>query len=279
LAEGNNPNSFRAMLPALSRPLTAVAILAFSLALPESEAQVTLTGTGYQQNFDLLGSGLPQGWSVWTSSTDSTLGLASTFNSAPTNWNAGDGSGPFRNSSGASITWGSSSSAQSSNSNRALAWRPIDAASRSGSISFAVTNTLNLTNFALQLTVFQANETSNTTNSYALEYRVGETGAFSQVGTSFTTSVSSLTNFLTTTYNISGTTLGSISNQSDSVFFRLRGLTGSTSGADTIAIDNFSLTYSAIPEPSTYGLILGAGALGLVFYRRHRKKTALSVGG
>ncbi|MFZ1313976.1 MAG: hypothetical protein WAR38_14010, partial [Chitinophagaceae bacterium] len=46
------------------------------------DAQITLSGTNYSQNFDGVGSGLPSGFRVSSSATAATLGTAATFNSA-----------------------------------------------------------------------------------------------------------------------------------------------------------------------------------------------------
>src|SRR6185369_14571685 len=67
--------------------------LLFASTLP---AQVTLTGTGYAQDFNALGSGgLPAGWSVATGATASSLGTAQTFTTGAVSWATATGN--FRN--------------------------------------------------------------------------------------------------------------------------------------------------------------------------------------
>ncbi|HIV04039.1 MAG TPA: PEP-CTERM sorting domain-containing protein, partial [Candidatus Spyradosoma merdigallinarum] len=42
-------------------------------------------------------------------------------------------------------------------------------------------------------------------------------------------------------------------------------------GGVAVSIDNVQVSYSAIPEPSAFGLLAGLGALALVASRRRRK--------
>lgn len=242
----------------------ATALLVTSLA----SGQITLTGTSYTENFDAISGGLPAGWSVTTTASLSTLGAAASLTTASTNWNSAVPGGPFRNIASSNIAYGSLAAVQTADTNRALGWRPLDAATRDGAVTLNIGNTANLTDFSLGLTVFQSNDTSSSQNSYALEYRVGNSGNFTQLGSSFVTNTTGLTDYLSVSYSVTGASLAPIADQNDNVFIRLRGLGGASSSADTIGIDNFSLSYAAIPEPSTYGALFGLLSLGIVVWRR-----------
>ena len=61
-----------------------------------TSAQVTLTGTSYSENFDGVGTALPNGWTVRTAGTTSFLGTSQTFLTAPAAWNSTVGA--FKNS-------------------------------------------------------------------------------------------------------------------------------------------------------------------------------------
>ena len=54
------------------------------------------------------------------------------------------------------------------------------------------------------------------------------------------------------------------------VIFNAREAGGSNGGV-AVSIDNVQVSYSAIPEPSAFGLLAGLGALALVASRRRRK--------
>jgi len=61
-----------------------------------------------------------------------------------------------------------------------------------------------------------------------------------------------------------------LSGLTGTVNFELDG-TGASSSGGTYRIDNFQLTGSVVPEPSTYAAIAGALVLGLAVLRRRRK--------
>ena len=46
---------------------------------------------------------------------------------------------------------------------------------------------------------------------------------------------------------------------------------GGTNGGVAVSIVNVQVSYSAIPEPSAFGLLAGLGAMALVASRRRRK--------
>jgi PEP-CTERM motif len=246
----------------ISAPTAACACV---LALrPASCGQVTLSGTSYSQDFNTVGSSLPPGWTVSTNATLSTLGTDAIFAIAATSWASPTAGTAFRNISSSDIAYNSSAAVQLS---AAARWF------RDGAVTLALADTLNLTNFSLGLAVFQSNDVAPSggeVQTYQLEYRVGSSGDFTAIGSPFVTNFSGLSNFLSITYSISGSALDLIANQSGPVYVRLRGgLSTSASGnLDTIGLDNFSLSYTAIPEPATYAALFGVLALGSATWRR-----------
>ena len=253
-------------------------VFATLVAAASTTAQIVLTGSAYNENFNNLASGLPPGWSVHTSTTASTLGNVGSFTSAATTWAAGTALTDFRNVASDNIAFGSTSGTQASDVNRALGWRPLAAATdaRSGAVMLTVANTTGFQDFTLSLRVFTGNDSATSSQTYLLEYRIGETGSFTTLAT-YLTPTTGATSFNTQTLTAGPVTLASLNDQSNQVYFRLRGTATSGTSLDSIALDDFSLTYSAaaVPEPATCAAIVGALALlgAGVARRRTRVRT------
>ncbi len=238
------------------------------LIVSQSRGQITLSLPGYEQRFDALSSGLPLGWAVYSGASVSSLGIETTFTSSPTTWS--NTSTVFRNIAsfdGSSPT--DNTAAQSANLDRALGWRPNNASTRNGAVTFHIANTVGLRDFGVSVTLFTGNNVGDTNQSYSFEYRLGDIGDFVAIGT-YTTSAP----FDPVELSASPFTLSVLDDQSNAVYFRIRGTTPSgTTSLDTLGIDNFSLTYSAVPEPSTYAALFGGLSLvGAILYRRRRKQ-------
>src|SRR5690606_20391685 len=103
-----------------------------------------------------------------------------------TSWSATrDSGGVFRNTSSSNISSTSLAGPQGENTNRALGWRPSQAAERDGAITVEFANTLGFVDFSVSLTVFTFNDVT-AVSTYDFEYRVGESGAFQKLD-SYTT--------------------------------------------------------------------------------------------
>jgi hypothetical protein len=192
------------------------------------------------------------------------------FVATAVSWSAANSSGLFRNTSADNIAPDSIASAQSANADRALGWRPSLAAERKGAITVAFANTSGFENFSVSMDVFTFNDVTAVA-TYAFEYRVGGSGSFTQLGSTYTTGEP----FSAVTLSFSGTALDTMADQSQPVYFRLRGTTATGTGSlDGIAIDNFTLGYSLIaspmPEPSAASALAALGALLSCLARRRR---------
>jgi hypothetical protein len=240
--------------------------------------QITLIGTSYIQNFNSLGAGLPAGWSVNVTTTASTLGASGSFTTAATSWASTTSVTDFRNVASDDIAFGSSSTTQGNDTNRALGWRPLAAGTdaRTGSLMLTLSNTSGFSNFSLSVKVFTGNDGFNGSQIYSLEYRVGSSGSFTPIAT-YSTPITGASTFNEQVLTANSVTLSALNNQSSNVYFRLRGTTTTGTSLDTVVIDDFSLSYSAIPESSTYAAIIGIITLGCACWRRYQRKNPLST--
>jgi hypothetical protein len=235
-----------------------------------AHAQVSIV-TSYTQNFDSLGTALPSGWGVWTSSTSTGNGSAYAWTTTQIANNASvTGTNTFRNLPGASQTW---TSGLTAGSDRALGWRASTIPTRTGSITFTLSDTSGWNFSAMSFQLFTPNNTG-AIGTYQLQYQIGTSGTFSQLG-SFTYSNDTAANpLVVASISLTSGELASINNKSSQVTLRFVNTDTSTSAYRTLAIDNFSYSATAIPEPATYAAILGAVALAGATWRRRRQRKA-----
>jgi hypothetical protein len=258
-------------LPASARCL-ALTLLTCALTNPGQSA-VSVTAH-YLENFDALGTALPDGWGVWTNSTATGNGTAFTWSTAAIANNASASATTyFRNLPGASQAW---SSGLSTGSDRALGWRAGDTPSRDGSITFTWANTSGWAFTDLSFDLFTPNA-SGTAATFNLEYQLGAAGTFTAfAGKSYTTVPVPLTSpsaLTVTSIVLTTAELAPLNDQTGPITLRLNNSATSGSTFQTFALDNFSYAAtSTIPEPATYPLIGGIGALALAFIRRHRPR-------
>lgn len=256
-----------------SRCLFALPLLVLAVAGPQSSAQIAIA-TSYTQNFDSLGTALPSGWGVWTSSTATGNGTAFTWSPAQVANNASFlVGGAFRNLPGASQTW---SAGLTTGTDRALGWRGDSAAARDGSLTFTL-NDSNEYNFDQRTFNAFTPNSSGSTATFDFQYQIGTTGTFNQFSPSIsdtTVSTAGSPPLTVTTISLTALELAVLNNQSSQITFRFNNT--ATSGVDwnTLAVDNFSYSATAVPEPSTYAAIFGAAALSAAAWRRRRQRAA-----
>lgn len=236
-------------------------------------AALVLTGTSYTENFDGIGVGLPSGWAVYSDASSTSLGTTETFNTTISTWTqTGEiASGGFWNVASADgLSSSSDSTAQNGSADRAIGFRQVSAGNLDpgAAVVLNIQNTSGLGNFVLSLDI-QLLANNGRSTDLALDYRIGDTGSFTTL-----TTYTDPNTFASATVSLDSTDLGAWNNQSSDIWFRITAVDASTgSGSrDTFGIDDFSLTYSAIPEPRLWGAISGAGLLafcGFQLWRRH----------
>jgi hypothetical protein len=233
------------------------------------EAQLTLTGTNYTQNFNTISNGLPPGWSVRTNATATSLGLPATFPTVAKSW--ADTTGEFgscaalTNNLGVPATGAESSATQSVFTNRVLAVRQTQSFGDPGAaFVFQITNTLGFSNltFSLDFSLLKSNGYSTT---WTIAYAVSNTPAsFIPLGT-----YSDPGNIGTTNRSF---TLGTdANNQTNNLWIRIIALSASSgSGSrDTFGIDNFSLSWTtsglAAVTPAITAIVVNGGTVQIDF--------------
>ena len=259
----------------LIRPTYCFTLALITLTLAsDGRADVAVT-SNYTENFNNLGTKLPDGWGVWTDSTTTGNGTPFTWSTANVaNDAAASTTSYFRNLPGASQSW---SASLSSGSDRALGWRAGNTASRDGSITLTWTNTAGWTFSNLSFDLFTSNDTGATA-TFNLEYQIGAAGTFSQLaGTSYITLVNPTAPALLsiTHFSLTASDLNPLNDQSGLVTLRLNNIATTGSSWETVSLDNFNYTATAtnIPEPSSYAALGGASVLALALCRRLRRNS------
>lgn len=210
-----------------------------------ANAQLTLTGTNYFQNFNGLDSGLPIGWMVYTNAHATNVGTAAGFVMDHTSW--ATATGQFLNSAATSngetnLLGTESSTSQNNYTNRAPAVRQTAAFGDPGAaFVLNITNTSGLANFQLSLDFLMLSVQAHS-NIWTVDYAVGNTPTnFTFLATYGDPGVFGATH---TNINL-GTALD---NRSSNVWIRVVALNasmGNSGSRDTFGIDNFSLSWTA----------------------------------
>ncbi len=229
-------------------------------------AAVFLMGGSYSESFDGIGDGLPDGWSVRTGATADSLGTPANLVTEATSW--GDSGGAFKNVASADeLTSGASTASQAASTDRALGLRQGGSFGDPGAaFVFEIPNTTGLSDFTLSFNLQMLSVQTRST-TWTFDYRIGDTGDFVVLGSYDDPGV-----FGSTPITFTGDQLGAWNDQSSTIWFRIVALTDSvgTGSRDTIGIDDFALTFTAVPEPSGAGLALISGALFLLHTARRK---------
>ncbi|HUA39395.1 MAG TPA: hypothetical protein VMA35_13465 [Candidatus Sulfopaludibacter sp.] len=234
------------------------------------QAQLTLTGTNYTQDFNAISNGIPLGWSIRINSTTNSLGtITNNYSAGPKTW--GSTAGEFGNCAsvvsdvGTNFIGNESPQIQSNCLNRALAIRQTGSFGDPGAaFTLQITNTIGLSNLTLSLNLCTLH-TNGYTTVWTIQYAAGNSP------TNFTTlgNYTNATNFGVTvqTYNLGPDANGSSSN----VWIRIVALSAATGSGSraTFGIDNFSLSWTTngVPAaaPHITGIILTNGNVQIDF--------------
>ena len=235
-------------------PLLAVAELL--IARPAFSQPIVLSGTSYNQNFDTVASGLPQGWNTYSTASSTALGNLSVYHPVPTNW--ANTSALFwnmaslTNSDGSAVPTNSTTAQQSNVLNRVVGVRQTGTANTGGDPGAAFAVELNDTTIGSSFNVsfdwlMLNDQTRNTT--WELDYGLGSSPTlFTKVG-QWTNGglLPAQTNlsYMGVT-NLAFSFGSALDNQNQPVWIRVSALSATTGSGSrcTFARDNFNLSWS-----------------------------------
>lgn len=205
---------------------------------------IALTTSPVVLNFDGIGSGLPQGVTVFTGATSTSFGTAATLTTALGSWS--NVSAAFKNfASATGLTSSSAQTAQDASTNRALGIRQTGSVGDPGaSFVFQLNNTTGKTNLGMTFLLQSLDNTVGRTVTWTVDYATGDTP------TSFTTVTTSPATLTTSpTWGSTAVTVSfgsALNNISSKVWIRISTLSASTGSGSrpSTAIDDVNFTFN-----------------------------------
>ena len=215
---------------------------------PPAGTGLPLTTSPYNQNFDAISAGLPQGFYAKVGATTSSIGTGdmTPFGGwAPTAWSqTSAGAKNFASATGLTAT--SDATAQGASTNRIFGIRQTSSTGYDPGSAFVILldNTTGKSNFQVSFQLQSLDITSGRITPWVVDYGIGDVpSTFSTVTTNPAT--------LTTSPTFGSTTVtcslpAAVNNQSQKVWIRIVTLTASgTSGSRaSSAIDDFQLSWN-----------------------------------
>lgn len=210
------------------------------------QAQVTLSGTSYTENFDGIGTGYPTGWTVKLHATATSLGTDTVLNTAKTKW-TNYIKGVFNYASIDGLTPpDTTQTSQDASTDRALGVRQVGAMGDPGAaFTLQIANTTDMNTFNLAFKLQSLDASSPRTTIWKVQYATGATPtAFTDLTTTPTALTTGGSTWASTNVSISFGAL--LDNQAGPVWIRIVALTASTGSGNrpTTAIDDVNLTWS-----------------------------------
>ena len=261
----------------------AVILCLFLFSAVAARAQISVTTNSYSETFDSMGTAgttTPTGWRVGT--TANTAGGPGVTDTPTT---TGDWS-----TAGSTVVVGTGSSSTGGNYNfgvtgtnpaddRALGSLASSSLQRDTYVAFTNNTGMSIAQFDISYDGEQWRDGSTTTNVLTLQFSTNGTN-FINLGSAF--NFTSLQNTASgpldgnapanRTAAIGGTFVPTSAIGDGSTFY-FRWADPDDGGSDHgMAIDNFSVAFTLVPEPSTYAMI-GLGGLLLVGMQRFRRKS------
>jgi hypothetical protein len=210
------------------------------------QAQVTLTGTSYTQNFDGIGTGYPTGWSVKTGATATSLGIDTALNVTKTKWtNSTRGVYNYASADGLTAT-DTLPATQDASTDRALGIRQTGSwAPQGASFVVQIANTTDMNSFNLSFKLQSLDASSPRIASWKVQYATGAAPtSFTDLATTPATLTTGGSNWANTTVTASFGAF--LDNLAGPVWIRIVSLdlTSGSGNRPTSAIDDVNLTWS-----------------------------------
>ena len=208
-------------------------------------AQITLTGSSYTQDFDGIGTGFPVGWKVKLHATATSLGTDTVLTTTKTKW-TNTTKGAYNYASADGLTSTSDSAAQMSSTDRALGFRQTSTVGEPGiAFTMQIANTTDMNSFNLAFKLQSLDASSPRIATWKVQYATGTTPTtFTDLTTTPATLTTGGSTFTNTDVTINFGAL--LDNQSGPVWIRVLTLTATTGSGNrpTSAIDDVNLTWT-----------------------------------